>query len=41
MPEEAVGGGGAEGGGHPADTYLATHGWGKGIAWVNGFNLGW
>jgi len=27
--------------GHLADTYLAVHGWGKGIAWVNGFNLGW
>jgi hypothetical protein len=27
--------------GFPADTYLATHGWSKGIAWVNGFNLGW
>ena len=25
----------------PANTFLATHGWGKGIAWVNGFNLGW
>lgn len=32
-----AGGGGA----HPADTYLSTKGWGKGIAWVNGFNLGW
>ena len=27
--------------GHLADTYLDTHGWGKGVAWVNGFNLGW
>jgi beta-galactosidase len=27
--------------GHLADTYLALHGWSKGIAWVNGFNLGW
>eukprot|EP00887_Chlorella_sp_A99_P001001 scaffold5.g1001.t1 len=27
--------------GHLADTYLAIHGWGKGVAWVNGFNLGW
>ncbi len=23
------------------DTFLSTHGWGKGVAWVNGFNLGW
>ncbi|KAI7843402.1 hypothetical protein COHA_003000 [Chlorella ohadii] len=27
--------------GHLADTYLALHSWSKGIAWVNGFNLGW
>ncbi|KAK9824996.1 hypothetical protein WJX81_007218 [Elliptochloris bilobata] len=27
--------------GHPADTFLAMHGWGKGLLWVNGFNLGW
>jgi len=26
---------------HLADSFLATHGLGKGIAWVNGFNLGW
>jgi len=26
--------------GSPADTYLALPGWTKGIAWVNGFNLG-
>ena len=26
---------------HLADTFLATHGLGKGVAWVNGFNLGW
>lgn len=32
-----TGGGGA----HPADTFLSTKGWGRGIAWVNGFNLGW
>ncbi|KAL4450728.1 hypothetical protein ABPG77_001084 [Micractinium sp. CCAP 211/92] len=32
-----AGGGGA----HPADTFLSTKGWGKGIAWVNGFNVGW
>lgn len=24
----------------PADTYLAMPGWSKGVAWVNGFNLG-
>lgn len=23
------------------DTYLTVHGWGKGIVWVNGHNLGW
>lgn len=23
------------------DTYLDVQGWGKGIAWVNGHNLGW
>lgn len=26
---------------HLACAYLDTTGWGKGIAWVNGFNLGW
>lgn len=26
---------------HLADSFLSTHGLGKGIAWVNGFNLGW
>ncbi len=26
---------------HPPDTYLSLRGWGKGLAWVNGFNLGW
>lgn len=26
---------------HPPDTYLALHGWGKGVAFVNNFNLGW
>ena len=31
----------AGGSAHLADTYLDTSGWGKGIAWVNGFNLGW
>ncbi|PSC67692.1 Beta-galactosidase 17 [Micractinium conductrix] len=24
-----------------ADSFLSTHGWGKGLAWVNGFALGW
>ena len=24
----------------PADTFLALPGWGKGVAWINGFNLG-
>lgn len=24
----------------PKDTFLNTHGWGKGVAYVNGFNLG-
>ena len=24
----------------PADTFLALHGWTKGVAWINGFNLG-
>ena len=24
----------------PADTYLKTKGWGKGVVWVNGYNLG-
>lgn len=24
----------------PADTFLDTRGWGKGVAWINGFNLG-
>lgn len=28
-------------GGHLPDTYLSTPGWIKGVAWVNGFNLGW
>ncbi len=33
---------GAEGGGeHPPDTFLAVPGFEKGLAWVNGFNLGW
>mgnify|MGYP001809956363 CR=1 FL=1 len=31
----------ANGGHHPPDTYLDVRGWGKGIAWVNGVNLGW
>ena len=25
---------------HPADTFLSMPGWTKGVAWVNGFNLG-
>jgi len=25
---------------HPADTYLHLDGWTKGVAWINGFNLG-
>ena len=24
----------------PADTFLALPGWTKGVAWINGFNLG-
>ena len=31
----------AGGGSHVACTFLDTTGLGKGIAWVNGFNLGW
>jgi hypothetical protein len=31
----------AGGASHLACSYLSTRGWGKGIAWVNGFNLGW
>lgn len=31
----------AAGGKHLACTYLDTTGWGKGVAFVNGFNLGW
>ncbi len=27
--------------GHPPDTFLDMSGWGKGLVWVNGFNLGW
>jgi len=26
--------------GAPADTYLSMCGWGKGVAWINGYNLG-
>mmetsp|Transcript_13310 Transcript_13310/g.40276 ORF Transcript_13310/g.40276 Transcript_13310/m.40276 type:complete len:730 (-) Transcript_13310:513-2702(-) len=29
------------GGEHPPDTFLAMPGFVKGLAWVNGFNLGW
>jgi len=31
----------SEGKGHPPDTFLDMTGWGKGLVWVNGFNLGW
>ena len=27
--------------GFPGDTYLDTSGWGRGVAFVNGFHLGW
>ena len=27
--------------GHPPDTFLDMTGWGKGLVWINGFNLGW
>ncbi|BDA42797.1 beta-galactosidase [Coccomyxa sp. Obi] len=27
--------------GHPPDTWADIRGWGKGLLWVNGFNLGW
>ncbi len=27
--------------GHPPDTWVDLRGWGKGLLWVNGFNLGW
>ena len=27
--------------GHPPDTFLDMAGWGKGLVWINGFNLGW
>ena len=27
--------------GHLPDTFLTLKGWGKGVAYVNGFNLGW
>jgi hypothetical protein len=27
--------------GHPADTFLDMTGWGKGLLWINGFNVGW
>lgn len=25
---------------HPVDTYLDTSGWGKGVAYINGYNIG-
>jgi hypothetical protein len=36
VPEGAVDGDGAV-----ADAYLSVRGWTMGLAWVNGFNLGW
>ena len=27
--------------GHLPDTYISVRGWGKGLAFINGFNLGW
>ncbi len=27
--------------GNLADTFVSVRGWGKGLLWVNGFNLGW
>lgn len=27
--------------GHLPDTFVSVRGWGKGLAWVNGHNLGW
>lgn len=27
--------------GHLPDTYVGVRGWGKGLAFINGFNLGW
>ena len=27
--------------GHLPDTFASVRGWGKGLAWINGFNLGW
>ena len=27
--------------GHLPDTYINVRGWGKGLAFINGFNLGW
>lgn len=29
------------GSGHLPDTYINVRGWGKGLAFINGFNLGW
>ncbi len=33
--------GATDGDGTVADTYLSVRGWTMGLAWVNGFNLGW
>lgn len=38
VPKGAAAAGNA---GFPADTFLHTPGFSKGLAWVNGFNLGW
>ena len=27
--------------GHLPDTFVSVRGWGKGLAWINGHNLGW
>ncbi|KAK9816677.1 hypothetical protein WJX72_003581 [[Myrmecia] bisecta] len=36
-----VGAGLLEGHEHPPDTFIDLTGWGKGLAWINDFNLGW
>ncbi len=37
----AAGAAAAGNAGFPADTFLHTPGFSKGLAWINGFNLGW
>ena len=37
--DESLVGSGLEG--HLPDTFASVRGWGKGLAWINGFNLGW